>query len=353
MTRKEFFATIGNEKPARCYLLEGEEEFVKRAVLDRLRQKTVGDAFPEMNDMRLIDPDADKLIAANETLPFMADMRITTVTECRMLLSKKAGRDNKDKTGDNDYDEDAGAEKLKKYLTNLPETSCLVFYVRGNADKTRKLYLALKKHAVIVTCDRLNDEELVKWVSKGFKQNGKSIGRETCQQLYFSVGRDLTKLDGEIAKLSAYADTRDEITAEDIEAVCTKTTECVVFDMVETLLNGNGKKAFEQLNALLLNGENRMLLLSLVGRQCRQLLSVMRMAAAKRSGGEIASAVGIPPFVVQKILRQARLYTESQLKEMTAVCLDTEYQVKSGRMNEEGSLEQVMLDILSIRKKGK
>ena len=351
MTHKEFFDAIAKEKPARCYLIEGEEEFVKRSVLNRLRQATVGDNFPEMNDMRLVDPDADQLIAANETLPFMADMRITTVTECKMLLNKKG---NKDKVAtDNDYDEDASAEKLKKYLTNLPETSCLVFYVRGKADKTRKLFLALKKYAVIVTCDRLDDTQLISWLRQHFRANGKNISQETCQQLYFSVGRDLTKLDGEIGKLCAFADGRDEITAEDIERVCTKTTECVVFDMVETLLDGNGKKAFEQLNALLLNGENRMMILALVGRQCRQLLSAMRMAAAKRQSGEIAAAIGVPPFVVQKILRQSRLYTEEQLKSMNAVCLNTEYEVKSGRMNEEGSLEQVMLEILSIRKKGK
>ncbi len=349
MTHKDFFDAIAKEKPARCYLIEGEEEFVKRSVLNRLRQASVGDNFPEMNDMRLVDPDADQLIAANETLPFMADMRITTVMECKMLLSKKG---NKDKVvTDSDYDEDASAEKLKKYLTNLPETSCLVFYVRGKADKTRKLYLALKKYAVIVTCDRLDDKELVKWIAKQCKP--KNIKQETCEQLYFSVGRDLTKLDGEIGKLCAFAVDRDEITADDIERVCTKTTECVVFDMVETLLDGNGQKAFEQLNALLLNGENRMMILALVGRQCRQLLSAMRMAAAKRQSGEIAAVIGVPPFVVQKILRQARLYTEEQLKNMNAVCLNTEYEVKSGRMNEEGSLEQVMLEILSIRKKEK
>ena len=38
-----------------------------------------------------------------------------------------------------------------------------------------------------------------------------------------------------------------------------------------------------------------------------------------------------------------------QLADMARLCLETEYQVKSGQLMDVGSLERVMLEILSMR----
>ena len=54
-------------------------------------------------------------------------------------------------------------------------------------------------------------------------------------------------------------------------------------------------------------------------------------------------------FIARKTLDTARAYTLAQLGQMARLCLDTEYLVKSGQLMDAGSLEKVMLQILSMR----
>ena len=46
-------------------------------------------------------------------------------------------------------------------------------------------------------------------------------------------------------------------------------------------------------------------------------------------------------------------FSESQLRAMCDACMAAEYQVKSGEMPLEGSLEKVMLQLLRIRREEK
>ena len=103
------------------------------------------------------------------------------------------------------------------------------------------------------------------------------------------------------------------------------------------------------LEKLLRDGEDRLGLLPMLGRQCRQLSYVKAMAANGAQQGEIAGKMGLPGFVVRKLSDSARAYTQGQLNEMARLCLDTEYKVKSGQLMDAGSLEKVMLQILSMR----
>ncbi|MBE5786606.1 MAG: DNA polymerase III subunit delta [Clostridiales bacterium] len=340
MNHKELHESLKRGEIARCYLFEGEEEFTKQAALKNLRKAAVSGDFAPMNETRLIDPAPDALIAAAETLPFLSDKRWIEIRDCAMLQAGKA----------KEYDEDAAVKRLTEYFDHLPDTACIVFYVRGKADGRKKFYQLLKKKAVIVSFDPLNDEELAKWVARQLKLAGKKISMHTCQQLWFSAGREMTMLNNEIEKLIAYTGDREEITDGDIREVCVKSTEFKVFDLADTLLSGNGSKALEMLEGLLREGEERMMLLSLLGRQCRQMRDARALAAAGARPGEIAGKIGVPPFAVGRILETARGYTVEKLNRIARLCLDREYQVKSGQMMDAGALESAMLGILAIRR---
>ncbi|MDD6683671.1 MAG: DNA polymerase III subunit delta [Clostridiales bacterium] len=339
MNHSEFFAALKKGEIGRCYLFEGEEEFTKRSALQAIRKMVAGGDFAEMNDTRLSNPPPDELIAAAETLPFLSDRRFIEVRDCALLMSGKS----------KEYDEDTAVRRLDEYMGQLPDSVCIVFYMRGKADGRKKFYQILKKKALIVSFDPLDDRELAQWIAKTLGKAGKKISMSACQRLWFSAGRDLTLLDNEIGKLIAYAGEKEEITEADIQAICIQSTEYKVYDMADTLLSGQGKKAMGMLNALLRDGEERLMLLSLLGRQCRQLRYAKAMASQGAQQGEIAGKIGVPPFAVKKTLDLARQYTMKQLADMARLCLETEYQVKSGQLMDEGSLERVMLEILSMR----
>ena len=339
MKHSEFFSALKNGSIERCYLFEGEEEFTKKSALKALREKVAVGDFAAMNDTRLTDPAPDELIAAAETLPFMSDKRFVEVRDSAMLQTGKA----------KDYDEDSAVKRLDAYLDQLPDTAVIVFYCHGKADGRKKLYQALKKKARIVAFDPLDDRELAQWIAATLKKNGKRISLAACQRLWFSAGRDLTLLYNEIGKLSAFTEGRQEVTQEDVDAICVQSTEYKVYDMADTLLSGQGAKALRMLEALLRDGEERLMLLSLLGRQCRQLRYARALTASGAQQGEVASRLGVPPFVARKLLDTARGYTGKQLAQMCQMCLENEYLVKSGQLSDVGSLEKVMLQILSMR----
>ena len=342
MNHKELFGALKRGDVAHCYLFEGEEEYIKAAALKALRGQVAGGDFAVMNDTRLVDPAPDALIAAAETMPFMADRRFLEIRDCAMLQGEKS----------KNYDEKTAVERLGEYLDHLPDTVCMVFYVRGKADARKKLYDILKKKAVIVSFEELKEQELSQWIAQALAKRGKKISVAACQQLWFTAGKSLTLLDNEIEKLAAYAGDREEITPEDVEAVAVHSTSYKVYHLTDALVSGQGSKAMELADELLREGEKRLGILSRLGEVCRQLKYIKALAAGGASPAEIAKRLNIHPYVAQKNVRTAQKYSLAQLNDMARWCLEADYQVKSGQIMEEGALETVMLRILALGEKG-
>ena len=94
-----------------------------------------------------------------------------------------------------------------------------------------------------------------------------------------------------------------------------------------------------------------MYMLSMLLRQFRLLQHIKIMQYEKKSAADIRSALGVPPFAADQYVRQAAGYTNGQVKNAVNICFDAEYGVKSGRLNQEGVLEAVMLKLLNLRTK--
>ena len=96
MDHRAFFDDVAKGNIAPCYVFEGTEEYIKRSALAALRNKLLPAGLEDMNEARLTDPDANALIAAAETLPFMADKRLVLVLESGMLSGFEAIQSRKD-----------------------------------------------------------------------------------------------------------------------------------------------------------------------------------------------------------------------------------------------------------------
>ena len=338
-----FFRDLKAGRMYPCYLLTGEEEYVKEQALRTLADRVLSGPMRDMNETRLTDPDADALIAANETLPFMAERRLVVVRECGML-SGKAG----------DYDEEASAEKLKKYIADLPGSSVLVFMVRGEADRRKKLYkaIAAAENCAVVTFARLSENEQRKWLISACGKQGVTMPADMAVNMIFRTGGGIDTLKTEADKLCAYLGEGGTVDEQALNAIVTQNIAYKVFDLSQAVLEGDGKKAFRMLDGLLYDGEERLHLLALLGYQCRQLLKIALLADRGERDADIASALGIPVFVVSQSRRLAGRFTRTQIARMPAMCEETEFAVKSGAVPDEGSLEKVMLEILSMGEKG-
>lgn len=335
MTHQAFFDALKSGSIARVYLFSGEEEHVKRSALKRLRERILTPGLEQINETILDNPTADAVIAACETLPMMDARRLVVVRDSALLTSGRA------------RDEAAEAERLTAYVKRAPETTCLVFYCTGTIDKRKKLAQALSKGAEAVQFSPLDDVELARWIRATCRGYGKAISPQTAQYLAFTSGRDLTLLLREIEKLASYAQGRDEIVQQDVDAVATRTAECTVFNMVDAILAGQEARAFELLAHLLQSGEARIGILALIQRQYRQLMHVRLMQEGKVPTGEQMKRLGVPGFVFNRLQGQARAYDAQGLVRCVRLCEETDYAIKSGRVREDAGLERAMLRLCS------
>ena len=331
MDHNAFFEALKAGRLEQLYLFQGMEEHVKRSALQRLRAQVLPEGLEPLCETVLDNPSADDVVAAVETLPMMGECRLVVVRDSALLLAGRA------------RDEAADSARLTEYLPHLPPFARVVFYCHGQADGRKKLTTALGKLGTVVRFDPLNDAELARWMRATLKGHGKTIGAAEAQQLAFTVGRDLTLLSGELAKLAAYLGERTVLEAEDIERIATRSADCTIFQVVDALVEGREGQAFSLLYELLGNGEARLGILAMVLRQYRTLLLLKCMQAENLPRAEQQQRMGLPGFVFTRAQRQAQAYTLPRLKGAVALCVEADYAVKSGRMREEAALERTML----------
>lgn len=339
MDQWAFFDELKAGTVRNVYFFYGPEAFIRRSALAALEKKILFPGLESMNKTVLSGAGAQAIIESCETLPMMSDYRLIVVTDCALLSSGKA------------KDEAQDSEALSGYLSRVPPTTCLVFDAGAAVDKRKALTKALLKLPGSVSFDALDDAHLFRWMNQQLRPLGKRMGREACETMAFVSGRDLTLLSGELLKLAAYAEGREELTGEDVEAVATHTAECTVFSMVDAISAGKAQEAFSLLNVLLYAGEARIGILAMITRHYRQMMHLCAMREERAGQGQMAKALGVPPFAVTRLLRQTGRATFEQMRARVEWCVQTDYDIKRGAMREDAALERLML-LLMERENG-
>lgn len=336
MNHTAFFEQLRNGSVASIYLMEGTEEYIKQQALQKLCQKLLPEGLWELNLTELTDPEGDALAAAAETLPFMCEKRIVVIRECSLLAASRKAED------------DQKAESITAYLEHPSPDTCLVFYVKGKADGRKKLYTLLKKKNAIVDFSPMSDGECAAWAAKTMRHLGKTMDGDTADRLVFTVGHDAALLKQEMEKLASYLNDRQTVTGEDIDAICTRSTECTVFQMVDAQVAGKNAEAFALLNDMLRAGEERMGILAMLLRQYRIMYHMRCLMDEKAPSNSQAALLGIPPFAVSRTQQQARRFDRQRLRAAYDDLLSYEYSLKSGQTPQEGCAENALLRLEAI-----
>ncbi len=351
-----FYDQLKKKSLQKVYLFEGEEEFGKESALADLKKSLLCGPLALMNESVLNNPADSDLIAVCETLPIMEEKRLVIVKEHAQLLNKGGKQAAEEETPEGEEEEDKPGKKsdaLTPYLSRLPDTVCLVFFARGKARGTSRLYKKIKELGGLVAFDQLDAQRLTKWVAREFKHYNLDIDRQTAEHLTFACGKELMSLKGEIAKIAAYAAGKEAISIADIDQIATLSVDYKVFDLSDKVADGQAEKALPLLEEMLRGGEQRLMLLALLQRHYRQLLFTRILMDDRQSQNTIAGELGLPGFVARRLMNTAANYNSEQLKAAYLKCINQEYLVKSGQIQEDGSLEQLVHVLIDLARKGR
>ena len=112
--------------------------------------------------------------------------------------------------------------------------------------------------------------------------------------------------------------------------------------VAEAMAQGRKKQALELYYDLIALQEKPMGILYMIQRQFHYLLIVKEMKRNRADKGSIASAIGVPPFAVQKYMSQADRFQTEDLKKLLDYSLTLEKDVKSGNLKEQLAVELLL-----------
>lgn len=241
------------------YIFHGEETYLREYYLNQAAKKLVPVGFEEFNYHKVEGKglSVQRLTELVEAMPMLSERTLVQVVDFDIFK--------------------LGEEQRKAFITLLedfPEYCCLIFVydqLDYKPNKTMKtLCKALDKTVSVVKFETQSRSDLLNWVARRFRANGKGIDPQTAEHLIFTCGSLMNGLIPEIEKVSAYAK-GSVITKADIDAVAAPILEARVFDMTSAISGRNFDRAADIMGTLLKLQEEPIMLLAVIGKELRKI----------------------------------------------------------------------------------
>ena len=300
------------------YLIFGEETFLRNSYKNRLKEAVIGEDTMNFAVFEGKGIDVEELIRLADTMPFFSEHRLILVENSGFFKS--------------------APDSLVKYLPSMPDTTCILF-VEAEVDKRSKLYKKVRELGYGAEMARQDTASLARWAGGILAKEGKKITSRTMEHFLEMTGDDMENIRMELEKLVGYTLGRDVITDKDVEAVCTVRVTSRIFEMIAAISGGQTRKAMDLYEDLLTLKEPPMRILFLIARQFNQILQVKEMMSRGQDKGTIASRLKMQPFVVGKVMPQARQFTREQILSYVEFCVNAEEAVKSGKLQDRLAVE--------------
>lgn len=339
------------------YILHGDNEFARAEALGRLRATLTDPTWGDLNTARLDGKRVTlaELTHACDMVPFFG-ARLVIVDGLLTRLAaggRKSGAGGETSEAEGGDAEPGEAAKsflsdLAAYLLRLPESTHLVLVEPKAIPKTNaalKAAQGMGGRAKIEEFAPLNLKkgEVAQWITDRVKRKAGAIQPAAVTLLAAYVGADLRALDQEIDKLLTYMGPGQPITETAVRAMVSAAKQTSIFDMVDAVGQRDSSTALRLLHELLDAGEAPLYLLFMITRQFRILLQLRLLQAANLAPAELAARLGQHPFVVEKGLKQARLFSLPQLETTLRRLLQADVALKSS-----GSNPVLELDLLVV-----
>lgn len=254
---------------------------------------------------------ATQVLNLAQTLPMMAKRRLVEVRDFGAVKAAEL----------------AG---LLPYLAD-PNPTTTLLCVAEKVDKRVKFFQTVKKKGFLFELEApKNDRALVKWAREEAATRGIDMESRAVTRLVDVVGKDLARLSLSMEQLSLYAgDAR--IGVEHVEDLIAETRERSVFELTDAIGEGDRPRALTAVASLFDQRQSAIGVVIMLARHMRQLSATHEAMRARLPRRELPGAIGAPPFVIDKLMGQARRFPPAAVSRSLCLLAEADYALKGGR----------------------
>ena len=296
--------------PASVQVLFGDEPFLKRLALQRMRQllcpeddapaATFDGPSAQWRDVH------DELYTVSLFNP--KGLRVAIVENADAFVTENRPR-------------------LEDYMAQPRQHGVLILDVTKWAANT-KLYKLVHKHGLQVECRLpqvargkqkvLDQQRMVQWLVGWGKQHHEvQVAKNAAVLLLELVGPEFGLLDQELAKLALYADKSGKITEKLVQESAGGWRAKTAWELLDAALAGDGAEALGQLDRLLQNGEHPNALFGPISWSLRRFAAATRIyQRAQRQRQPIRLPAALEQAGFFKWQQDAMRQAEQQIKQL-------------------------------------
>lgn len=321
---------ISMKKLDRLYYIHGDESYLKHFYLSEMKkilfnEESVGFDFIKLD----AETSSDELMNCLSTFPVIAEKKLILITD----VTEKS--------------------EIPAFITKNPDILCddavIVFFEEtcSVSKKTRDgaaFHDFLKKNAVDVTINKLDDSTLLKWIKKQCKLRNRIVSDMAAKYLIQVTGTDMFALLHECEKLSAFCD--KEITTEAIDTISVKNSEINVFNITDAILKRDIRKAHKLSAFFFSNAANEAV--SLCGVLFWFAGKIYKIKTLKDKGltsSQISSELGFSESDVYRNMKLLENIDITRLDTFIDKCVEADLMIKSSPADTEAVLTSLIEEL--------
>ena len=325
------------------YLFYGEETYLLETKIKKIKKEFM-QLVQGINFIQIDDTNVSELISDLETPAFGFDKKLIIAKNTGLFKKEKKSNKSDTKRKKNDESKLPLYEKIAKYIEDNKDDlkdSVDLLFVEQEVDKN-SLYQTIDKIGEVKEFTLLKLPELITNIRKIALAYKVNINDETAKYLVECCGTSMQDLINEIRKLIEYKGENNTITKQDIDLLCTKQIQAVIFDLTDNLGKKETGKALAIYNGLISNKEPIQKILITLYNHFKKLYIVK---IAEKYNEDVATAMNLKPnqlFLVGKYKGQARYFNVQELREILNALIELDANYKVGLISLEIGMEAIL-----------
>ena len=344
LTYPKLKAHLASGDLASTYVLSGEQELIREQAAHEIEVAALGEADPQLNLEKFDGENAsvEQLILALNTLPMLGGRRVVVVRRALRVVEIPRRR------GDGEPKKGSTIDAIVEYLGNPSPQTVLIMELEKSPDRRRKAWKQIEKRVTLVHCNPLKDHEVEDWIAEQAGRRNLELGKEELRYFVTEFGSDLRRQLSELEKLSLYAGGR-KLEGGDLGVLLGRGRAQSIFRFTDAVAARDAPTALKQLGRLVTEGESPLGILALLDRTVGHMLAVKEMRRRRGSRGELTQVLGIQPWLVDKLARDADRFEESELSQALAVLARFDRAMKTSRTPGRLLLEGLVISLCGGR----